>query len=518
MMRTMRRSRFTAPLTTLGLTFALTISFAGCKSESKPVHDDRCGCTFTPAPMMRADPEVREDGLLGYGNGFAELYARMDIVPRREGEALSLASWLYLQTVAEISESPETIVSPKPRYFEVPGEGGKRPAAMLETTFHVNGVQVRMRRVMVDTGRDLLLLQLWTLANRWERHADAIETMTRSLRLDDVERSTFGKPAALDSAPLFEAREAFSTKIAVTEEADPELSPEEQAAVSAALDEQLQPPEGSGYELIRYAAAPGPMRAYLTQDPGDGKKHPAVLWVEGGFGGPSEALWTEAPADNDPSALAFSKAGIVVMSPAFRGELGNPGQVEQWYGETEDVLAALEHLRAVPWVDPERVYLAGHSTGGTQVLLAAVAGAEFRAAFVFGARADLEPVVREGGYGFEVFDIQDPREAYFRSPIHWVRFLERPVFAFEGDREYVADLLDMAEQAQAANRPMWTYLVPLGDHNSILAPVEGLVVQRILGDTSPHPVFTFAEPELFDAMLAAQPDLLDDVDTLLTGE
>lgn len=44
------------------------------------------------------------------------------------------------------------------------------------------------------------------------------------------------------------------------------------------------PPEGSPFELMRYRSPAGALSAYLTRDPGDGKKHPAVLWAHGGFG------------------------------------------------------------------------------------------------------------------------------------------------------------------------------------------------------------------------------------------
>lgn len=55
------------------------------------------------------------------------------------------------------------------------------------------------------------------------------------------------------------------------------------------------------------------------------------------------------------------------MIPSFRGEDRNPGSYEMFYGELEDLDAAYDWLAKQPWVDPDRIYLAGHSTGGTPV-------------------------------------------------------------------------------------------------------------------------------------------------------
>ena len=76
------------------------------------------------------------------------------------------------------------------------------------------------------------------------------------------------------------------------------------------------------------------------------------------------------------------------MMPALRGENGLPGDFSGFYDETSDVLAAADVLRAQPGVDPERLYLAGHSVGGTLTLLAAMASPMFRAASAFSGSAD----------------------------------------------------------------------------------------------------------------------------------
>ena len=150
-----------------------------------------------------------------------------------------------------------------------------------------------------------------------------------------------------------------------------------------AAGEPDSPPEGV-FDLISYPAPAGDLAAYLTPAPKDGQRRPAVVWAKGGFGGIGSYFWEEASPSDDQSARAFREAGLVLMCPSWRGENANPGRFESFYGEVNDLLAAIDYVKTLPYVDPERVYLGGHSTGGTMVLLAATAGAEVRATFSFG--------------------------------------------------------------------------------------------------------------------------------------
>ena len=73
-----------------------------------------------------------------------------------------------------------------------------------------------------------------------------------------------------------------------------------------------------------------------------------------------------------------------MMFPSLRGGNDNPGVREGFFGEVDDVLAAAEYLSKQAFVDPQRIYLGGHSTGGTLVLLVAECSGRFRAVFSFG--------------------------------------------------------------------------------------------------------------------------------------
>ena len=59
-----------------------------------------------------------------------------------------------------------------------------------------------------------------------------------------------------------------------------------------------------------------------------------------------------------------------------------------FYGEIEDLEEARKYVASLPYVDPNRIYLVGHSTGGTKALLLSEYSKGFRAVFSMGALPD----------------------------------------------------------------------------------------------------------------------------------
>src|SRR5207253_1872131 len=215
------------------------------------------------------------------------------------------------------------------------------------------------------------------------------------------------------SVSLAEARRGFTTTLA--------------RRVSGGRPAPAPPPEL--FRLVRYDAPAGKLAAYLTPDPNDGTKRPAIVWITGGDCNSIDAgCWREGPPGNDQSASAYRKAGIVMLFPALRGGNDNPGVKEGFLGEVDDVVAAADFLQKQSYVDPERIYLGGHSTGGTLVLLTAECSDAFRAVFSFG------PIDDVLGYGltYNPFALTDPKELQLRSPARWLHSIRSPVFVLEG--------------------------------------------------------------------------------------
>jgi Fe-S cluster assembly iron-binding protein IscA/alpha/beta superfamily hydrolase len=245
------------------------------------------------------------------------------------------------------------------------------------------------------------------------------------------------------------------------------------------------------FRVVRYEAPPGKLAAYLTPDPRDGKKHPAIIWITGGdCNSIGAGSWQEGAPSNDQSASAYRKAGIVMMFPALRGGNDNPGVKEGFLGEVDDVLAAAKFLRNQSFIDPERLYLGGHSTGGTLVLLTAECSNRFRAVFSFG------PVDDVIGYGprYNPFTLSNRKELQLRAPVRWLHSIRTPVFVFEGTDGNLSALQAMARSSK--NPKVRFFEIKGTDHFGVLAPTNRLIAAKILRDTGPTCRLAFTKEEL----------------------
>ncbi len=276
---------------------------------------------------------------------------------------------------------------------------------------------------------------------------------------------------------LAEARQGFATQV------DPSVP-------RPAAEPLPQPPPGV-FRLVKYHSPVGDLAAYVTPDPGDGQKHPAVVWITGGDSSSLGEMWEPRPRENDQTGAAFRQHGLVLMTPTLRGGNDNPGRREGFYGEVDDILAAADYLAAQPYVDPDRIYLGGHSTGGTLVMLVAEISDRFRATFAFGPASDM------GGYGgeFVYYRPGDPREARLRSPALWLSSVRRPLFVIEAMQEGRLEDLQ-AMQRLSHNSQIHFVPVPGVDHFSILGPANEAIAAKILADTGPTANISLSPAEL----------------------
>jgi len=246
------------------------------------------------------------------------------------------------------------------------------------------------------------------------------------------------------------------------------------------------------FNIVHYTSPAGNLAAYLTPSPNDGQKRPAILWITGGDCNTiDDGAWQSADPDNDQSARAFREAGIVMMFPSLRGGNTNPGYKEGFFGEVDDVLAAADYLAKQDYVDPNRIYLGGHSTGGTLALLVAESSSRFRAVFAFG------PVEDVAGYGraYLPFDVSDSKELDLRAPGLWLHSIHNPVFVFEGAKQGNMDSL--TTMSHTSTNPLIHFFPVRGaTHFSILAPTTHLIADKILRDEGPTTNISFTQDEL----------------------
>jgi acetyl esterase/lipase len=280
------------------------------------------------------------------------------------------------------------------------------------------------------------------------------------------------KPLKAQSQSLAQARTGFKSQIKGERSGTP-----------------VEPPPPNTLRYVEYSSPAGKLAAYVSTSHNDGKRHPAIVWITGGDCNTIGDVWSPADPANDQTAVVFRSVGIVTMYPSLRGGNQNPGAREGFYGEVDDVIAAGKALRALPFVDPQRVYLGGHSTGGTLALLVAEMTADFRGVFAFG------PVEDVSGYPSEYlpFDTSNPWEVELRSPGYWLSSVRSPVWVIEGTGGNIDSLRAMKN---ASKNPLVHFIEVEGaDHFSVLGPMNGLIAGKISKDTGPTSSITITSEE-----------------------
>ncbi|HEV7990460.1 MAG TPA: alpha/beta fold hydrolase [Gemmatimonadaceae bacterium] len=265
------------------------------------------------------------------------------------------------------------------------------------------------------------------------------------------------EPAA-SGQTLAEARRGFVTAVRAADGTYPLPSPPPNLFVPIPLTNN------------RGAALP----AFVTPDPRDGRRHPAIVWITGGNSSALGDFWTADAESDDESVSAFRKAGVVVMFPSLRGGHVGTGGREYFLGETDDVLAAAEQLARLPYVDSDRIYLGGHSTGGTLALLVAETSERFRGVFAFGpvARVDRYPTPMVPA---ELAGLPEP-ERRLRSPIYWLHGITTPTYVIEGR---ASPNIGDAKELCAASPRVTCLLMEGADHFDVLSRVTRVVAARM---------------------------------------
>jgi alpha/beta superfamily hydrolase len=189
-----------------------------------------------------------------------------------------------------------------------------------------------------------------------------------------------------------------------------------------------------------------------------------------------------------------------MMYPSRRGENDNPGRKEGSYGEVDDIITAAHYLAQESYVDPQRIYLGGHSTGGTLALLVAESCTPFRCVFSFGPVAD----TAEYGQKNLPFDTSNRLEVELRAPIYWLQSIETPTFVFEGVNQ-PSNVDSLRSMSQACKNPMVHFFaVAHADHRSTLARINRLIAQKILKDDGSRTNIEFTDDEINRAVIYSQ--------------
>ena len=115
-------------------------------------------------------------------------------------------------------------------------------------------------------------------------------------------------------------------------------------------EDESPPP---GVQEIHYSSEGRTLKAWYRAP--TRPRTPALVYLHGGF-----AFGATDYTDLEP----FLNDDWAILTPTFRGENGNPGSFEMYLGEVEDAANAIRWIASQPNVDPNRIYLFGHSSGG----------------------------------------------------------------------------------------------------------------------------------------------------------
>lgn len=263
-----------------------------------------------------------------------------------------------------------------------------------------------------------------------------------------------------------------------------------------------KPPE-KVFSIVQYESKNGKLPAYLTPDPRDNIKRPAILWIHGYEFNALVDIWTPQIAENDQSGSVFRKSGIVMMSPSMRGGNGNPNSEEGLYGEVDDVIAAARFLASQPHVDPNRIYLAGHRDGANLAMLVAEYSDRFRAVFALGPVANISHANPPSGSRWP-FDLENKREHVLRSPGFWLSSIQTPTHIFDGTEGVATAPQQFITPIRNPNINL--YSIKDKDIFMLTAPLNALIASKILKDTDVNVNIAFENNEIPGLRQIVDPD------------
>ena len=232
----------------------------------------------------------------------------------------------------------------------------------------------------------------------------------------------------------------------------------------------------AGVEQAIFASGELRLKGWLARPSGEKReKYPAILFLHGGFSFDMSDWEMSRP---------YREAGFVVFAPMLRGENGQAGNFSLFYDEVDDVVAAAKYLKSLAYVDKDRVFVAGHSVGGTISLLAAMACREFRAAAAFDASPDQVIFCRYERNIPIPFDRNSIEEAQMRSPLAYAASLKCPTRIYWGSKTHAFERTTprMAEIARQRGLDVEAMRIE-GDHASMAEPAIAKSIEFFKGVT-----------------------------------
>lgn len=214
-----------------------------------------------------------------------------------------------------------------------------------------------------------------------------------------------------------------------------------------------------GARLVTYQSGDLALKGWLSENAFDGKTHPAVVFLHGG--------WAFGDGDWE-DAEAFVNAGFVLFMPMLRGENGNPGIYESFLGEVDDAIAAGQFLLTLPNVDRKNIFVSGHSVGAVLTCLVTMMPSPFKAGAALDGYVEMKSWAAGSPRIHVPYDPNNPEEVRLRNPMEFVNSLQCPLRLYAGHdgREVNTLLADKAKQAQKDCK----LVIVKGGHQDMVEP------------------------------------------------
>src|SRR4051812_39375399 len=141
-------------------------------------------------------------------------------------------------------------------------------------------------------------------------------------------------------------------------------------------------------ERISYASDGLEVVAYLYRPLRDSGRYPAVIFNKGGY------LSEGFDETQRPFFRRLGSEGFVVIAPSYRQSDGAEGTDEVGGCDVADVANVVPLLKALGYVDMDRLFMFGESRGGMMTYQAIRDHVPLRAAATVGAFTDFDALVR----------------------------------------------------------------------------------------------------------------------------
>lgn len=197
------------------------------------------------------------------------------------------------------------------------------------------------------------------------------------------------------------------------------------------------------------------------------KKLPVLLYNRGGnreFGKIDEERLNRL--------ASYASRNYVVLASQYRGNDGGEGKEEFGGRDVKDVFALSWLADTLPYVDPFKKFMFGHSRGGMMSYICIKLGIDIKAAAVVGAPANLlrEPLAfpMEIIHSELIGDKATEKNKYIdRSAIHWPEKINVPLLIQHGQKDQrvsVEDAIELSELLRKHRKNHKLVIHPDGDH------------------------------------------------------